>query len=504
MQKLEVHDITKRYGEQVALHRVSFCAHAGEVVAICGENGAGKSTLMNILAGVRQCDSGEIFVDDEVAVIDTPHTAFAYGIRTVYQELSLLPALSVTDNLLLGDLPRKGLRIDWVAAHASARQALASLGFSDIDVRQSVGSLSVAFQQIVEIAKALLHQPEVLVLDEPTSVLSERESRALFAQIARHRAAGGIVLYISHRLEEVLEIADRIVVLKDGEMVDQMSRADAKLDRVVRSMVGRELQAVYPQRHYESGPTVLQTRALSGHGFDDVSLELHAGEILGLFGLIGSGRTELARAIFGADAAQSGKIFLHGREFAPRNPGDAILAGMGMVTEERKHDGLALDCDVLDNGSLASLGLFSRWGVLRDAARRDAVQAKVTQMSIRPAGLHHLLRKFSGGNQQKVVLAKWLLVPGLKLLILDEPTRGVDVGTKAEIYQLIADLSRKGLAILLVSSELPEILGLSDRVGVMRRGRLVACLDRADCSEEILFAQAAGVDKSLSIETASV
>ena len=495
MQSLGVRQITKRYGAQLALDNVSFSASAGQVVAICGENGAGKSTLMNILSGNRQPDGGEVLIDGVALRIASPHEAFAQGIFTVYQELSLLPALSVTENLLLGSLPTKGLRIDWAAAHATAEKCLGDLGFPDIDVRRDVRELSVAFQQIVEVAKALSHGVRVLVLDEPTGVLTERETRALFAQIDRVRSKGAIVLYISHRLEEVLEIADRIIVLKDGCLVDEMSRSEASISRVVHSMVGRELQAIYPEQRAVDGAVVLRVEALSGRGFREVSFELREGEILGLFGLIGSGRSELARAIFGATPRKSGTAELLGKAFAPRGPAEAIKAGLGMLTEERKHDGLLLDCNVLDNGSLASLGRFSQLGVLRNRARREAVNRMVSELSIRPPGLQHRLRNLSGGNQQKVVLAKWLLVQGLTVLILDEPTRGVDVGTKVEIYQLIAGLTERGVAILLISSELPEILGMSHRVGVMRDGRLVACLARNECSEKNLIRCAAGVDE---------
>jgi ABC-type sugar transport system ATPase subunit len=501
MLSLEVRHITKRYGGQAALKDVSFSVAAGQVLAVCGENGAGKSTLMNILSGVRRPDEGEILIDGVVTHIDSPQAAFSHGIHTVYQELSLLGPLSVTENLLLGRLPRKGLRIDWTRAHQVAGAHLAELGFADIDVRQRVDALSVAFQQMVEIAKALSHGAQVLVLDEPTGVLTGRESRALFAQIERLRAGGAIILYISHRLEEVLEIADRLVVLKDGVLVDAMDRDEATIDRLVHSMVGRELGDIYPSRTPHTGRLALQASHLTGHRFKDVSFELHTGEILGLFGLIGSGRTELARAIFGADSLGSGQLKLGEDIYVPGQPADAIRAGIAMVTEERKHDGLALDCNVLDNASLASLSRFSHLGVLDNRRRRQAVTDKVAQMSIRPIGLQHRVRNFSGGNQQKVVLAKWLLMEGLAILILDEPTRGVDVGTKAEIYQLIADLSKSGVAILLISSELPEILGLSDRVGVMRDGALVACLDRPECSDEVLFNIAAGMPDASSGNT---
>lgn len=497
MNSLEVQGITKIYSGNPALRDVSLSVSAGEVVAVCGENGAGKSTLMNVLAGVRRPTLGRILIDGEPVDIDSPRAAFSRGIHTVFQELSLLPALSITENLLLGQLPHHGLMIDWAAAHARASQILASLGFPDIDVRQPVRKLSLAFQQIVEIAKALSHDPQMLVLDEPTGVLTDRETEALFAQVAVLQQKGRLILYISHRLEEVLQIADRIVVLKDGRLVDTMIRAEASIDRIVRGMVGREISEVYPQRSRKPGKPTLEAINVSGKGFDEVSLTVNSGEIVGLFGLIGSGRTEFARTVFGADRRRAGDFKLEGEGFVPRSPAHAIAAGIAMVTEERKHDGLVLGCDLVDNTSLASLGQTSILGVLDNVARRRRAREKVAGLSIRPAGLNNKVRTLSGGNQQKVVLAKWLLVPDLKLLILDEPTRGVDVGTKVEIYNLIADLAAKGTAILLISSELPEVLGLSDRIAVFRDGRLVVDLWREASSEELLFGYAAGVDMHL-------
>ncbi len=493
MKTLRVSNIGKRYGGHIALHNISFSASSGEIVAVCGENGAGKSTLMNILSGTKQPDAGDIYIDEKLTSIQTPHDAFDHGIHTVYQELSLLPGLSVTENILLGNLPQKGWSIDWKKAHFIASCYLEKLGFGDIDVRQSVQDLSVAFQQIVEITKALSYSPKLLILDEPTGVLTDQESKVLFNRMLKMRSEGGIILYISHRLEEVSEIADKIIVLKDGHKVDEIEQNDINIDRIVRSMVGRELKAIYPVPNEQFGNVVLKSEKLCGEQFCDISIDVREGEILGFFGLIGSGRTEFARALFGADPFTSGTIELSGKNFIPQKPRAAIQAGIAMVTEERKRDGLALGCDILDNGSLATLNQFSSAGIINNNKRKIAVENKVTKMSIKPHGLEHQVKNLSGGNQQKVVLAKWLLLNGLKVLILDEPTRGVDVGTKVEIYQLIIEVAKRGVAILLISSELPEILGLSNRVSIMREGEVVAILDRSECSEEIIFSYAAGV-----------
>ena len=496
MKEIRLNGIVKVFGSTLALKEATFAAREGELVAICGENGAGKSTLMSILAGSRTPTLGSIEIDGRKTAIDTPHQAFDLGIRTVYQELSLLPDLSIAENLFLGELPVTAIgRIDWKRLHAEATAEIEALGLKDINVERPAGEFSVAMQQMFEIAKAIRVAPELLILDEPTGVLTQTETDLLFDRIETLKARGTIILYISHRLEEVLEIADRIVVLKDGVTVVQMSRSEASRDLLIRSMVGRPLEDIYPPRKKSDGETLLSVRQLSSPGIiDDVSFDLRRGEILGFCGLVGSGRSEVMRALFGADSYHSGHIELDGAELRHPRPADAMKAGIGFVTEERKIDGLALDADVLDNAGLASMGRTSIGPVLNRRAQRDLVFQKVSELDLRPLDLAHILRRMSGGNQQKVVLAKWLLMSGLKVLILDEPTRGVDIATKVEIYKLIAELADTGIGILLISSEMPEVLGLAHRICVMRAGSIVAEFDPERTDEHEIFVAAANVE----------
>jgi ABC-type sugar transport system ATPase subunit len=346
----------------------------------------------------------------------------------------------------------------------------------------------------VEIAKALVGRSEVLILDEPTAVLSAHEAELLFRAVRSLARLGTIIIYISHRLEEIFEISDRVLVLKDGEMV--MDAATEALDRdaLIRAMVGRPLTAIYPTRQMRPGPILLECRHLTRRPvFHDVSFSLRGGEVVGMFGLVGSGRTDLARALFGATPADSGEIWIAGERARIATPRDAVRNGIAFVTEDRKRDGLALDLDLIDNAGLATMGNVARFGVLDRRRRAAIVSAKLDDLAVRPRGVFRPVRQLSGGNQQKVVLAKWLLVDGTRIFILDEPTRGVDIATKVEIYRMVAELAEAGLAILLISSELPEILGMSDRVLVMRGGSLVADLQRAEMSMEAVFARAAGI-----------
>jgi len=349
-------------------------------------------------------------------------------------------------------------------------------------------------QQMIEIAKALVHEPELLILDEPTGVLTTRESHLLFDRIRRLKARGTIIIYISHRLDEVFEIADRVIVLKDGSTVDIIAREAVTHDRLVRSMVGRPIEAIFPKRGTPGTRVLYRAEDLSTAGvFSNVSFDIKEGEIVGFFGLIGSGRTEVARRIFGADRIDAGAMELAGKLYRPSSPRAAIRAGLAFVTEERKRDGLLLDADVLTNGGLASQKQVSLGPFINRTLQKRVVGAKARELDVRPAALDQLLRHMSGGNQQKVVLTRWLLLDHLKLLILDEPTRGVDIATKVAIYRLVAELAATGVAIMLISSEIPELLGLSHRIHVMREGRLVATFDHSQATEESLFAAAANV-----------
>ena len=489
--------INKSFGGTQALREVNFSATRGEVHAIVGENGAGKSTLMKILAGALLPDSGETLLDGKSVQLDAPHQAFDLGIRTVYQEFSLIAHLTVTENILLGQMPtgRSKYWVDWPEAHRQAKEILQNLNFIDIDVRTPVSRLSVSHRQMVEIAKALAQRPGILVLDEPSAVLSPKELERLFALIQKLKKESTLVLYISHRLEEMFEIADRITVLRDGEVVGTVNTRETNQGQLIKMMVGRTMEEIYPHRHTRPEETILKLSKVSRQdSFTDISFALARGEILGLFGLVGSGRTEIARSIFGAELHDSGEMYLEGKVIRPRSPYDALKAGIALLTEDRKRDGLVMSCSIRDNGGLATMNQVSQWGFLNRQQQEKQVQSKVQELKLQPAGipLTRLVRTLSGGNQQKVVLAKWLLSQA-KVLILDEPTRGVDVGAKVDIYHIINELATNGVAILLISSELLEILGMSDRMLVMREGRLVGEFTREQASEEKLLAYAAGV-----------
>ncbi|MDB5551237.1 MAG: Ribose import ATP-binding protein RbsA [Rhizobium sp.] len=499
MVDISVSQITKTYDGNPAVRDISFSASAGRVLAICGENGAGKSTLMKLLAGAVRPDSGTILLDGQPVDIADPAAAMALGIQTVYQELSLLPHLSVAENMLMGRMPCKWLPwiIDWNAANRIAAEVLADFGFADIDPKALVSELSVALQQIVEIAKALVARPKILILDEPTAVLSAQETDKLFARIRSLTASGTTVLYISHRLEEIFQIADDLVVLKDGRSVLASRIDESSQGKLVEAMVGRPLEAIFPDRERSAGRMVLEVEHLSKQGiFEDIGFNVRAGEIVGMFGLVGSGRTEVAQAIFGARRADAGSVLLDGKPSLFSTPRQAVAKGVAMITEDRKGDGLALDASVLDNAGLASFGRMSHYGIIDNAARRRLVDGQVTSLSIRPKGTDRPVRQLSGGNQQKVVLAKWLLIENTKLFIFDEPTRGVDIATKVEIYRIIAELATQGAAVLLISSEMPEVIGLSNRILIMREGRIAAELTPDGFSMEALFMHAAGLARA--------
>jgi ribose transport system ATP-binding protein len=492
---LVMRGIRKSFDGTQALKGVDFNARLGEVHAIVGENGAGKSTLMKILSGALQRDAGEIILDGVPAVIRSPLSAHRLGIRAVYQEFSLVRHLSITENILLGQMPTGKAKwlVDWKEAHRLAEEKLAEIGFTGLDVRTPVARLSVSHQQMVEIAKAAVTRPRIWILDEPSAVLSQEELKRLFEIIQKLKQESALILYISHRLDEVFEVADRITVLKDGELIGTVRPQETDENQLIRMMVGRTLGEFYPARKIKHGEEILAVRGLSSQDvFENVTFSLRGGEILGFFGLVGSGRTQLARCIFGADRITSGKISLNGKPVRLSSPRSAVLAGIALLTEDRKRDGLVMSCSISDNASLPTLDQVSRWIFLDVGQRNLRVQAKVQELSIHPTQINRLVRQLSGGNQQKVVLAKWLLSQA-QVLILDEPTRGVDVATKVEIYHIISDLAGRGVGILLISSELPEILGMSDRVLVMRDGRLAGEFTRAQASEESLLSCAAGV-----------
>ncbi|MDZ7374845.1 MAG: sugar ABC transporter ATP-binding protein [candidate division KSB1 bacterium] len=489
---LQMRGISKRFPGVQALDRVDFDLEKGEVHALVGENGAGKSTLMKILAGALQKDEGEIVLEGKRVEIPNPIAARRLGISLIYQEFNLVPHLSVAENIFLGREPRRksGL-IDWNVLYQEAEKILSQLEV-DIDVRRRVRHLSVAEQQMVEIARAVSVRSKILGMDEPSATLTEHELRRLFDLIRSLVASGVSVIYISHRLEEIYEIADRVTILRDGQRVSTDRVSNLTREEIVRRMVGREISDEFPPRQVQPGEEVLRVERLTRKGkFTDVSFSVRAGEILGIAGLVGAGRTEVARAIFGADPLDHGKIFLGGQELHLRGPRDAIDAGIGLVAEDRKAQGLILGMSVLENMTLPSLDRFSRWGFLDKASERRNAARFVDELRIRTPSLRQAVRNLSGGNQQKVVLAKWLLTH-CRVMIFDEPTRGIDVGAKWEIYNLINALAERGVAIVMISSELPEILGMSDRILVMHEGRVAGELLRGEATQEKVMRLATG------------
>ena len=462
--------------------------------ALVGENGAGKSTLVKVVTGAVQADAGRILLEGIPTLIASPLASQRLGIRVVHQHVSLVPHLTVSENMLLGEMPARafGWYIDWRTVHARASGILRDLAFSDIDVRQPVSRLSLAQRKLVEIAKACAVRPRLLIMDEPSAALSHEERTRLFGLIRQLKAESTSIIYISHDLDEVLAIADRITVLRDGAVVGTVRSVDTDKGRIVEMMVGRLVSDIFPDRTWRPGTEALRVDGLScGDRFRDVSLSVARGEIVGLYGLIGSGRTEVARCIFGADRPTAGEVRVGGRPLRARSPRDALRAGVAMLTEDRTRDGLVLFMSTADNVTLANFERMSRLGVLARKRQRALVEGKVAELDVRPRDIDRRVRTLSGGNQQKVALAKWLLADA-SVLILDEPTWGVDIGAKKDIYAVIARVAAEGAGVLLISSELPEILGLSNRILVMRKGRLVGEVPRDEATEHNLVARATG------------
>jgi ABC-type sugar transport system ATPase subunit len=490
---LALEGVRKSYGGVEVLHGIDLDAAPGEVLAVVGANGAGKSTLIKILCGAVKRDGGTITVAGRAEHLGNPHAAQALGIRTVHQELSLVPDLSVTENILLGALPTARGLVDWPAAHARARALLDGTGFAGIDVRTPARRLSVARQQMVEIAKAMASEPRILILDEPSAVLAGDDLDQLFALIHALRADGVLVIYVSHRLAEIMAIADRVAVLRDGVLTATTTPGETSEAELVRLMAGRRLDQIYPERRTEPGKELLRTNGLSRAGaFTDVSLTVRAGEIVGMFGLVGSGRSEVAEVLFGAAQRTGGEVLLAGRPAKLRSPKEAIAAGIALVTEDRKSTGLVLDLSVRDNASLATMGSFRSRGLIDRVRQARSVEDMAERLDVRPRGIARPVKHLSGGNQQKVVLSKWLLAKP-KVLILDEPTRGVDVAARVDLYRMVDELTRAGLGVLMISSDLTEVLGMSDRVLVMHDGTLAADLRSADTDEEEVLAYSIGV-----------
>ncbi len=486
--------ITKSFPGVRALDGVSFDVRAGEVHALVGENGAGKSTLMKILAGADRADAGEIVIDGTRVTIDGPRAAERLGIGMIYQEFNLVPHLGAIENIVLGNEPTRGPFLDYPAATAVASKVLADLGIV-LPFDRPVRLLSVAQQQTVEIAKALARNARLIVMDEPTAALTDREIDALFALIRGLRDRGVAFVYISHRLEELPRIADRITVLRDGRAIETHAAADISRDQLIHLMVGRPLDAHFPDLPAvaDDAPVVLRVEhiGVAAAHVRDVTFDVHAGEIVGLAGLVGAGRTEIVRAISGADVPTEGSIDVDGRRVVVHNPRSAIRAGIALIPEDRKSQGLVLGMSVRENTTLAHLDAYSRGGFIDERAERAVVQDEIENLNIRTPSEEQLVRNLSGGNQQKVVLAKWLLGDA-KAYLFDEPTRGIDVGAKAEIYALMIALLKRGAAIVMVSSELPEVLGMSHRILVVRDGAIRQEFSRADATPAKVIAAATG------------
>jgi rhamnose transport system ATP-binding protein len=485
----QVQHVSKSFGGVQALKDVHFEIYPGEVHALLGENGAGKSTLIKIMTGVHQPDAGELFLDGQPIRFANTREAQEHGVAAIYQEPSLFPDLDVAENILVGRQPLRGGRVDWKRMYQEAGELLGRLGLP-LDPRTKARELSVAQQQVVEIARALSINAKVLIMDEPTSSLTLSEVEELFTIVRQLRQSSTAIVFISHRLEELFALVDRVTILRDGAYVGTRAMTDVTTDDLIRLMVGRTLNELFPKQAVEPGAVALEVQGLGVEGvFSDISFQLRRGEILGMAGLIGAGRTNVARALFGTEPATTGTIKLDGKLVTISNPDTAMALGIGYVPEDRKEHGVVLQMGIGQNITLPIIATFARLGWLDEKRELEAATAQAQKLEVKMASVEQPVGQLSGGNQQKVVLAKWLgTLP--RVLILDEPTRGIDVGTKAAVHALMSGLAAQGIAILMISSELPEVLGMSDRILVMREGRLTGQFSRAEATQEKLMAAA--------------
>ena len=489
---LQVRGLRKVYPGVVALGGVDFDVHAGQVHALLGQNGAGKSTLIKCVSGVVEPTEGEILFEGEPLPVGAPSKSLERGIGTIYQELDLVGDLTVADNVFLGHEPRKGRLLDRKTMATRTREILQRLGHGELDPGARVGALKPAGQQLVAIARALSRDIRLLIMDEPSAILDDREVETLFAVVRRLASEGVGIIYISHRLDEIAQIADTVTVLRNGETVAQELPPDSPSGDFVTHMVGQKLDALFPARPAATGEVVLEVRNLQAPPLvRDVSFDLRAGEVLGIAGLVGSGRTEMLRLVYGLDRPATGSVTVNGQPLRANRPDLAIGAGLGMAPEERKSQALLLDWNLVANTTLADLRRFRRGGRLDRRAERREAAVHLEELNTQPPDPMRIARLLSGGNQQKVVLARWLL-RSCKVLLLDEPTRGVDAGAKSEIYRVIATLAEAGLGVVVVSSELPELVGFCTRILVMREGRLVGEVAGDQATETDLLALAVG------------
>lgn len=487
---LEMREIDKSFAGTHALKELSFTLRRGEVHALLGENGAGKSTLIKVLGGIYQPDKGTISIDGKTVRMDKVHVAQSHGIGIIHQEIVLVPHLTVAENIFLGREPTTGLGLkDGRAVYKRAREMMQSLDL-DIDVHTKVAELSIAQQQMVEIVKAISFNVKILVMDEPTSSLSDKEVETLFKTIRRLKEQQVSIIYISHRMEELFAISDRVTVIRDGTYVGTKNTAGTTADELVGMMVGRNLENYYVRDYQEPGDEVLSVRHLTKRRvFEDVSFTVRRGEILGFSGLVGAGRSEIMLALFGADSYDSGQVLLEGKPVRFRSAAAAIRHNVALIPEDRKKQGLILVASVAFNLTLAGLDNVIKNGFISAGRRREQVRELIGRLGVKTASAESAVQSLSGGNQQKVLVGKWLAT-NPRLLILDEPTRGVDVGSKQEIYSIINELAKEGMAIILVSSDLPEIINMCDAVCVVREGRLAAKLDRRELTQENIMKHA--------------
>jgi len=480
--------IGKRFPGVLALENVDLALEPGKVHALMGENGAGKSTLIKILAGVYRQDSGTIRIGGTPVDLRSPRDALRQGIKVVFQEIALISNFTVAENIYLEGYPTNGVgSINWSSIRSGAAALFERIGFN-VDPAEKVGNLPVSKQQMVEIARALAHEARIVVMDEPTSSLTPTEVALLFDVIRRLTRIGIAVLYVSHKLDEIFEIADIVTVLRDGRHISTKPVSEHTNDTLIQDMIGRRIENLFPrERGAPRSEVILKVENLSTDSkLKDVSFEARAGEVLGFFGLMGAGRSELAKAIVGFDPIRTGRISIGGQPLTPHNTRIGKALGIGLLTEDRKKEGLMLELPVLHNTSLAALESFATAGFVDEGKERTGVQGFVDRFRIKTPSLSRQIKFLSGGNQQKVLLARWLM-RGLKIIVVDEPTRGIDVGAKTEIFSLIDRLAAEGLAIIMMTSEMPELLGLSDRIAVLAEGRLTAVMNRADATQEAIL-----------------
>jgi len=482
---LELKNITKLYPGVRALDNISLAFHRGEVHALMGENGAGKSTLIKTISGAADPTSGQIVIDGKAFSRLTPMLSKEHGIAVVYQEFTLVPVLSATENIFLGDFIRRGFVCDQKAMNAKAAALFKRLNI-DINPNEKVQDLTTGYQQIVEIAKAISKDAKILIMDEPSAPLTTNEVDAMFNIVRMLKKEGVTIIYISHRLEEVFQLADRVSVLRDGGYIDTKNIEDTDKDDLIRMMVGRTLKESYPERCFVQDKIVLEAKNLTGNGVKDISFALKKGEILGFGGLVGAGRTELAEMLFGRVPIQSGELYLHGRRFIPKHPKDSVKRGISLVPEDRKQHGLILPMTVKENLTLAALRGLCRRFVVRSKKEVEYADKYVASLNIKTPSIHQRVINLSGGNQQKIVLGKWL-GNDPEVLIFDEPTRGIDVGAKQEIYKIMTDLVRGGKSIIMISSEMEELLGMSDRMIILAKGRFAAELKKEEYTQESIL-----------------